>query len=359
MAEAPPFNRIRLSYTAPFSSRVQAEGGFFSGDGGSGQLLQVGPGLQTIEAGVQPPALEFLVPTGARSYKYTIFGFFSAGTVGLSIQGCPDATCAVPVTLFLGTVNFPPNYQGAAIVVSTIPTISTPCPYGTRLQSTAQFVYFLTQGLIDTWLATVGEPLLAVYFTALTYSQFDAQKLCSTGPPPVPELPTDGSTLSLQTIGSLLAVVAWPNLCECVPGTPAPAPFPPPTIALPPGLVQFPITTITTPGDPAALTEILNQLHRVQYTTSQLSDLVFAMQRFKAPFGYRLGRSFAITGTGLIATSARIAGLHWDVTSDISGKVLLPGNPPYVKDLGWISINDANGMLDEHRVSQSHRDWFT
>jgi hypothetical protein len=331
----------------------------WSGDNATGSLLQYAPGLQTIEANSGTYSQTFSVPSATRSYRYTIFGYFLAGSVGLRIEGCPDAVCSSSVTLFLGTVNYAGSYVGTHTTVSVIPSIATPCPYGTRLQSTAQAVYFIVPGLIDAWLLAIGQPLAAVFFTALYYSQINTELLCQSGPPAVPALTADTTIPSRDTLEQLLRVVAWPNVCECTPGFPSPDPYPPPTIVLPPSLIQFPITNVTVAGDPAALTEIVNQLHRVQYTQAQIQDLVFSMQRFKAPFGYRLGRSFpGVSGEGVLGVQ-RLAGLHFDVTTEPPGKVHLPGNPDYVKDLGWISISTASGMLKELRVSQLHRDWFT
>src|SRR5262245_52260911 len=359
MAVQPPFPFLRRSTTSPFTTQVQAQGGFFSGDGGSGTLLKPAPNLQTISQGQSIPFEIPSVPANARSYVHTIFGFFGGGSVGLRLDGCNDATCSSPVTLFLGTVNFPPNYVATRTVVSVIPQIANPCQYGTRLQPAAQFVYYVTPALIETWLVTIGAALAVPFSTGLYCSQLDANAICQTGPPTVPTLDPDSSIQSRETIEQLLRVVAWPNVCECIPGTPSPVPFPPPTIVIPTGLQQFPTTTITTVGDPAALTEILNSIHRAQATLAQIQDLTFAAQRYKAPFGTRLGRVTSISGQGEIGIATRLAGLRWDVTTEPPGKIHLPGNPDYVKDLGWISINEGTHMLEEHRVSQLQRDWFT
>jgi len=36
----------------------------------------------------------------------------------------------------------------------------------------------------------------------------------------------------------------------------------------------------------------------------------------------------------------------------------LRGNPPYLLDLGWLSITDANGMLEEKRLTRQFLLWL-
>jgi hypothetical protein len=101
------------------------------------------------------------------------------------------------------------------------------CAYGTRLQSTANFVYYLTPGLIDVWLAAAQMAWLAPLLTATWFTTLNAQSLCAQGPPVLAPIDTSTFDSGITTITNIVKAVAWPNLCECIPGTPAPTPFPP------------------------------------------------------------------------------------------------------------------------------------
>jgi len=93
-------------------------------------------------------------------------------------------------------------------------------------------------------------------------------------------------------------------------------------------------------------------------TLSTILDLVQAMQRSYHPFAYVASSSHAgLTGTGSFPVS-RLVGVHAQVTTYPSGSPILGGNPPYVKDLGWISVSDGDGMIQERRLSQLEFVWF-
>jgi hypothetical protein len=90
----------------------------------------------------------------------------------------------------------------------------------------------------------------------------------------------------------------------------------------------------------------------------QLLALVKAVQRNYAPFGYIRGVSHTgISGSGSIAVS-RILGVDVAVTAVPAGKQELLGNPPYIKDLGWLSVSEADGMIQERRLAQHDFTWF-
>jgi hypothetical protein len=50
-------------------------------------------------------------------------------------------------------------------------------------------------------------------------------------------------------------------------------------------------------------------------------------------------------------------GVRLELTAHAAG-VVLPGNPSYRFDQGWISVSDGGAMLQERRVSQDVREWF-
>jgi hypothetical protein len=99
------------------------------------------------------------------------------------------------------------------------------------------------------------------------------------------------------------------------------------------------------------LTDLRNHLETLRLQVQLL-------QRWGQPFGYIDG----ITHTDLVDAGSvqcdRLLGIRVYVTTPPPGAPVLPGNPPYLFDCGWMSINDANGMLEEKRVTRSGFDWF-
>jgi hypothetical protein len=150
----------------------------------------------------------------------------------------------------------------------------------------------------------------------------------------------------------------WPLLCECKPGTPAPTPFPPQTQPQPPGLPPPPTFVVTTPGDPAALEAILTRLSEIQNTVNQ--DLVTdnIQQRWRLPFGTINGLLHEhLTGQGSIPVS-RAVGVLVTVTQLPAEPSTVLGNPIYIKDLGWIAVDDGGAMLQELRVTRQQQAWY-
>lgn len=90
----------------------------------------------------------------------------------------------------------------------------------------------------------------------------------------------------------------------------------------------------------------------------QLTALVKNVQRNYQPFGYVLGPVHAgLTLTGNVPVS-RLIGFKVAVTAFPVTDVQLPGNPAYVKDLGWLSISETDGMIQEKRLAQTAFTWF-
>lgn len=90
----------------------------------------------------------------------------------------------------------------------------------------------------------------------------------------------------------------------------------------------------------------------------QILQLVKLMQRQLAPFAYIEGTAHTgLTGTGSIAVS-RLLGARVDVTTIPAGHSTSGGNPTYVFDLGWVSVSDSNGMIQEKRLAQQHFTWL-
>jgi hypothetical protein len=137
--------------------------------------------------------------------------------------------------------------------------------------------------------------------------------------------------------------------CNPTTGTPVtvPHPEPPPANYPPP-----PTSSCGTFADICAALQVLTL--KVQAIASGVTIL----QRWGLPFGYIEGSEHPnLTGTGSLQIS-RLLGMHVYVVSPPPGEPVLPGNPPYLWDVGWMSVSDSNGMLVEKRITRSGFDWM-
>lgn len=234
---------------------------------------------------------------------------------------------------------------------------TTYCAYGTQPKPAATFIYYLIPVLIDGWLAAVGAAWLAPWFQPLWFTTWDASEGCGSGPPPLPEITADPQSMSVESAKQLLAVVAWPTLCQCKPGTPNPLPYPPPSITQPPGLpapISFPCSNTDVC---AAIVQIQRALAAMAATLGQNYELTTLTQRYGLPFAYIRGATHSsITGSGSFAVS-RLVGMQVVVTNRPEGLQEYLGAPPYITDLGWISLMTADGLIDEIRVTRDVQTW--
>jgi hypothetical protein len=65
-----------------------------------------------------------------------------------------------------------------------------------------------------------------------------------------------------------------------------------------------------------------------------------------------------ITGAGTLAIS-NLVGVKIDITSGVPTNPQLPGTPPYEFSVGWMSVSEPNGMLDEKRITRQHQVWLS
>jgi hypothetical protein len=141
-----------------------------------------------------------------------------------------------------------------------------------------------------------------------------------------------------------------PGETPCAPvGTPI---APPPAIVPPTGFVPSPTLACTTLGEVcAALSAISRDIGSIILNTETL-------QQWQLPFSSVDGAEHAgLEGGGSFPIN-RLLGVRVYVTQSDADKPVLPGNPPYLWDLGWISINNADGMIEEKRVTRSGYTWL-
>jgi hypothetical protein len=128
---------------------------------------------------------------------------------------------------------------------------------------------------------------------------------------------------------------------------PPPAPDPPP--ANMPGPPQ------TGCGDIQSICTFMDLLNR---KLDGLTNLLTTVQRWRLPFAYLQGPEWPDLVDSGSVTISRLLGMRVYVVDPPPNEPVLPGNPPYLWDCGWMSINNADGMLEEKRVTRSGFDWF-
>jgi hypothetical protein len=232
------------------------------------------------------------------------------------------------------------------------------CAYGTELKSAGTFVYYLVPSLIDTWLATVGMPWLDVIFTPLYFTTFNAQNLCAAGPPQIDTIDLSTLDATAATVLKILEWVAWPNLCQCKPGTPVPTPYPPPTAIEPVGWPTPPTFTCADTDICATLIDHSKALAAIQQTLGGVAELVTLLQRYRAPFAYIRGATHAGLSGSHTFDITRLLGFDITVQAVPDTQRDLYGNPPYLWNLGWLSVSDGGGMLQELRPTRAQQIWL-
>lgn len=89
-----------------------------------------------------------------------------------------------------------------------------------------------------------------------------------------------------------------------------------------------------------------------------LLDQVNLLQRYMVPLNYKLGTVHAgLTGSATLAV-ASLLGVKVELTAFPGTNRTGAGNPTYLYDMGWLSIGDPDGMLDEKRVARAAFTWL-
>jgi hypothetical protein len=226
------------------------------------------------------------------------------------------------------------------------------------LSGTAAAAVTLTESILSAFLLNAGAPWLLPALTPLIGTTIDALALCGSGPPQLPALTADIFTWSPQQLLTVFEALCWSQFCVCIPGTPTPTPYPPVTPVQPPNFPSAP----TFPCDPADLCSSISQiratLNSMQGTIANVFSLVTLLQRYELPFAYIPGAAHSgLILKGSFAVS-RLLGLKVEIVQKPPGSLQLRGNPPYQFDMGWLAVVDANGFLEEKRLTRDTQLWF-
>lgn len=130
------------------------------------------------------------------------------------------------------------------------------------------------------------------------------------------------------------------------------------------GQVEFTLTVhcvgsaITQPGccqDPVAISLLNGLVQELQLVRND----VRLLQRYGLPFAYTAGtQHVGLVGTGAAALQ-RSVGLQIAVTARPPGNQVMLGQPPYIFDLGWVSVLTPDGLLDEIRLTRDTTTWMS
>jgi hypothetical protein len=120
-----------------------------------------------------------------------------------------------------------------------------------------------------------------------------------------------------------------------------------------------PTTIIVAPTLSCGTTaDLCTAVRQLDQRLSKIMELVTLTQRYSVPFAYVPGAVHSgLTGTGSFAISG-LLGLRVQLASTDSDEPILPGNPPYLWNQGWLSVNDSNGLLEEKRLTRTGMEWF-
>jgi hypothetical protein len=127
---------------------------------------------------------------------------------------------------------------------------------------------------------------------------------------------------------------------------------PPPALTPPVGFPTSPTLNCTTIGDVCAALAAMSR------DISSIILNVETLQQWGLPFASVDGAEHTDLVDAGSFPIARLLGLRVYVVATEPGRPVLPGNPPYLWDCGWMSINNADGMLEEKRVTRSGFTWL-
>jgi len=286
------------------------------------------------------------VPPGQTNFVISSSLVGSTDSTSHEIQLTQNATLVVPITI---TYTISVTYADAIDVL---------CQYGTEKQATAQAVQYLTPALVDLVLTAVAMPEAAILFDGLWFSTLNLDEMCGELPPPAPIWNNDSLQWASETIKALFITLAWPYFCQCKAGATTPTSPPSPHQPVPPGWPS-PLVFSCAPDDLcASLVKMQQQLASMQKQLFSVFELTTLLQRYQLPFAYIPGRQhLSLSGSASFAIS-RLIGLKVTLRAGTSGLPTFPGNPTYVKDVGWMSVSDPNGMLQEKRITRNQMVWL-
>lgn len=231
------------------------------------------------------------------------------------------------------------------------------CGYGTRAKAGLDLALYITPELLSVAFAAVAMEFLVPIMGVFLFTTIVLVDVCNHGVPPMPTIDLSTASASFETARQILYAVLWSQYCECIPGTPTPTSPPLPGQPQPTGWPPAPTFGCDNVDPCAALVAIQDQLLAIARVVGADLGLTTLIQRARLPYasiqGFALGGR---SGSGTLVIE-RILGVRVDI-ENMGANRELEGNPPYVWDLGWLSITDGGGMLQEVRITRTSQTWY-
>jgi hypothetical protein len=308
--------------------------------------------------GVMQCLLEIDLPYALQTHEVTLNSGQTTGIATSGLQPNPSAThfrlrfgsssqCFSPCTI---------NSTVELVFEDASPIPPEPCINGTRIKPGQPLVQVVNDALLYAALALIPGEWLGVLLNIFIGNTIEVDVLCG-------DLPEDPGPIALTWLrnpgeGALrtLRRVLWPYFCECTPG---PGIVVPPDDYEPEQPVGWPPVTVYA-CDPEQICVAINTMHRKIDELLRIAGVDLQvdnfMQRRLTPEQLVPGVTHpALTGAGSIDVDG-IVGVRIVITERIPGRIL-EGAPLYVWDLGWASIMDDNGFIQERRITRDVEIW--
>jgi hypothetical protein len=270
-----------------------------------------------------------------------------AGTTGVQLQISSSGST--------GGVTYSFNLTITVTYSDAVPP--APCPYGTRASAAAPTIAIITDSAITAALTVIGAPWLAFFFAPLVGYALSTGTVCTALPAPVPTI-TTGSLL--ETINEKLAVlnsIMWWSLCECVPGAGTVLTPPMPVLVQPPDFPVYGPYPCTNSDICTTLIQIMKRLDELNQSQQVNINQTTTVVTGQNPLAYKAGTVHSgLNASGSLGVS-KLVGVRIEMTTGAPG-IVLPGTPPYLWDVGWMSVSDGGAMLQEKRITRTSYEWF-
>lgn len=348
-------SKTRTTYVTGSSSTADDNRRLWSGTACNGSVIWEGR-FHTLTGGSAGTVEIDDVLPGSNTLWWGVKGRSEPGSITMRFEYSADNSFTDTQLLFEGIVNYGIDVHAfKCMPVVVAPT--SPCQYGTRLKGSEAYVEAVGESVLYKWLNDHNMAWLFPILSTFIGTEVDKNRLCGEAPPVVPEItPYILINTGYYSI-PILHRVLWDIFCECIPGEPPPTPQPPYEPVRPPGMPD-PVTYVLNPTNPClSLDEVLRKLDTILRTVGYDLQLDTFVQRQLVPTGVARGELHAhLTGAGSWSISACV-GVHIVITERIPGREL-EGAPNYVWDLGWASIMDDNGFIQERRITRDVEVWF-
>ncbi len=235
-------------------------------------------------------------------------------------------------------------------------TPPTPSPCVPRVKASMPAVAVLDQAILSGALALIPSSWWGFLLEWYVGSTIDTSVLCAAPPPTITTIATDFLINPGHGAFDVLSATLWPYYCECTPATP-PAVVPPlPSPTQPPGWPAAPTYPVNPTNPCLDLTEVRHKLDELMRLVQRDLELDKLVQRYHVPFAYIKGAVHSgLTGAASLNVP-RIIGIQVDITSRPAG-LELEGTPPYLWDMGWLSVMTGDGMIQEVRLTRDPQIW--